>query len=81
MVSYVEAQLPADAQLLVGVKVALHGYILMADASYSVTSQITDYSIRQIGTARPRAADVAALVPDACNLDRPPPQPAVNIDS
>jgi LysM domain len=43
------AQLPPDAQLVVGTKVALHGFIVLADAALVNVTQITDYSLRQIG--------------------------------
>jgi LysM domain len=49
VVAYVLAQLPPDAQLVVGTKISLHGFIVLADASLSNLTQITDYSLRQIG--------------------------------
>ena len=47
VVAYVLAQLPADAHA--GSVLALHGYIVLAESKLDGVSQITDYSIRQIG--------------------------------
>lgn len=46
-VAYIEGQLPAD--IAIGTQLSLHGYILLADANLSNVTQITDYSLRQIG--------------------------------
>ena len=50
VIAYVQAQLPPDAEIVVGAKVELHAFILMVDASYTGLSQITDYSLRQLGS-------------------------------
>ena len=50
LVAYVQAQLPPDAEIVAGAKVTLHAFILMVDASYTGLSQITDYSLRQLGS-------------------------------
>jgi YD repeat-containing protein len=48
--AYVLAQLPPDAEIVAGAQVTLHSFILMVDASYTGLSQITDYSLRQLGS-------------------------------
>jgi nucleoid-associated protein YgaU len=48
--AYVLAQLPPDAEIVAGAQVTLHAFILMVDASYSGLTQITDYSLRQLGS-------------------------------
>ncbi len=48
--AYVLAQLPPDAELVAGAAVTLHSFILMVDASYNGLTQITDYSLRQLGS-------------------------------
>ena len=50
VVAYVQAQLPPDAEIVAGAKVELHAFILMVDASYTGLQQITDYSLRQLGS-------------------------------
>ena len=50
VIAYVQAQLPPDAELIAGATVTLHAFILMVDASYSGLAQITDYSLRQLGS-------------------------------
>jgi hypothetical protein len=48
--AYVLAQLPPDAEIVAGPAVTLHAFILMVDASYTGLTQITDYSLRQLGS-------------------------------
>ena len=50
VVAYVQSQLPPDAEIVAGAAVTLHSFILMVDASYTGLSQITDYSLRQLGS-------------------------------
>ena len=50
VIAYVQAQLPPDAELIAGAQIELHAFILMVDASYSGLAQITDYSLRQLGS-------------------------------
>ncbi|HWI10593.1 MAG TPA: LysM peptidoglycan-binding domain-containing protein, partial [Burkholderiaceae bacterium] len=50
IVAYVQAQLPADAQLTAGTVIDLHGFIQLTDASIANVTQLSDYSLRQLGT-------------------------------
>jgi YD repeat-containing protein len=45
--AYVESQLPAN--VAAGASIGLHGWIVMSDATLGGITQITDYSVKQIG--------------------------------
>jgi hypothetical protein len=49
VVAYVEGRLPADAQVREGAVLSVYGFIQLADASYANLTQVTDYSLRQLG--------------------------------
>jgi YD repeat-containing protein len=45
--AYIESQLPAN--VAAGASIGLHGWIVMSDATLGGITQITDYSVKQIG--------------------------------